>query len=408
VRGAFGVFYDRFFDNLALATILNGLNSVSFSSPGVITALERPTREVVDSLAGSTATRFPLPAIWIDTQLSSPRVDTWFAAVEHEISRDAVIQLSYRGARSRNLITTDQVNRFVYGQNDVLNREFEALRYRYNGGTSDYHAFGALLRYRAERGQLQASYTLGHTIDTQSEPLLGEFSDVSYARGQQQAVGLAAFTRLGDSRADRGSSDYDQRHNLVVFSTWDLPSAGGNALLRSVTENWQFAQIAAFRSGFPYTVSGCAPFCAAPSSGIELVRNRASMRPGADVQLAVPIPVRGGKQVLDPNSFVNPPAGEIGSIGRNSLYGPGFWNVDISVGRSVRLPRTPESMRLQFRADVFNVFNHANLGNPVSLRGSTEFGQAFFGRLGMESPLRIVPPANEMPRQIQLQVRLSF
>jgi hypothetical protein len=245
---------------------------------------------------------------------------------------------------------------------------------------------------------------LTRSTDTQSEPLRGEFSNLSYARGQRDDVGFAAFTRLGDARADRGNSDYDQRHNLVVFSVWDVPALHSSSWLRHLTRDWQFAQLATFRSGFPYTV--LAPPSTA-TSGIELLRNRASLAPGMSPTLQNRIDVPGGKQILDVNAFVAPAPGEIGNLARNSLRGPGFWNIDVSIGRTFPVPMAPERVRVQLRADIFNLFNHANLGNPIVLRNES-FGQAFYGRLGTESPLRIGPPANEISRQIQLQLRVWF
>jgi hypothetical protein len=402
-RGAFGMFYDRPFDNLVLAAVLNNLQTVTFKPSRVVSEFERPLPTTLASFSDPSGS-FDLPALWLEQGLRSPRVDTWFASLEQEISTSSVVQVSYRGAISRNLFVTDDVNRVIYEKSSRINTEFDTVRYRYNGGSSDYHALGAMVRYRGARGGVQFSYTLAHSIDTQSEPLRGEFSNLSYARGQQDTVGSAAFTRLGDAEADRGNSDYDQRHNLVVLSAWDLPSLTEIRWLRRLTSNWQFAQLAAFRSGFPYHAYANVQ---RPTSGIELLRNRASLVPGTSPILSKPTDVPGGKQLLDVNAFTDPPPGEIGNLGRNSLRGPSFWNIDVSIGRTFPVPMAPESVRLQFRADIFNIFNHANLGNPVGLRNDA-FGQAFYGRLGTESPLRIIPPANETPRQIQLQVRVSF
>ena len=114
-------------------------------------------------------------------------------------------------------------------------------------------------------------------------------------------------------------------------------------------------------------------------------------------------------QILDPAAFLPPSPGVAGTMGRNSLIGPGFWSIDFSIARSIPLARLSESARLQIRADAFNVFNHSNLGNPDARQSSPDtFGQAQFGRRGVASNFEALTPIEETPRRIQLQLRISF
>ena len=157
------------------------------------------------------------------------------------------------------------------------------VAYRANQGTSSYHALSALVRYRASRAQLQFAYTWGQ-IDNQSEPLTGDFFDLSFTRltaGEGRGVS-SAFPRQFDSSVDRANSDFDQRHNVVVFSIWDLPGT------RLPFRNWRFAQLAAFRSGFPYSVN--VPIVFAGTGGV-ILNNRADLV-GA---ISNPAPVPGGE-----------------------------------------------------------------------------------------------------------------
>ena len=99
----------------------------------------------------------------------------------------------------------------------------------------------------------------------------------------------------------------------------------------------------------------------------------------------------------------------IGTVGRNSLIGPGIYNIDLSLARSFGLPWLGESSKLTFRADAFNFLNHANLNNPDPLLGDTSsFGSAQFGRLGFPSGFPAVSPLNETPREIQLLLKVEF
>ena len=90
------------------------------------------------------------------------------------------------------------------------------------------------------------------------------------------------------------------------------------------------------------------------------------------------------------------------------MRGPGFWNVDLSMSREFRLRRLGETSVLQLRADLFNAFNHANLGNPDTLLESRNFGLAQFGRRGFASLAIGTSPLNEFPRRVQLVLRVSF
>jgi hypothetical protein len=102
-----------------------------------------------------------------------------------------------------------------------------------------------------------------------------------------------------------------------------------------------------------------------------------------------------------------------GNLGRNSIPGPGYWDIDASLARS--FPLRGEGPRLEIRADAFNVFNHANLGAPNNLCVpnsnrvcSSGFGTAYFGVAPQTTGFAALAPLTAQQRQIQLQVRLYF
>src|SRR5260370_22415329 len=101
----------------------------------------------------------------------------------------------------------------------------------------------------------------------------------------------------------------------------------------------------------------------------------------------------------------------LGNAGRNAFGGPGFYNVDLSIGRSFGLRWLGEGGRLAFRADAFNVLNHANLGNPFSLLTDSpepNFGVAPFGRQGPPSGFQPVSRLKEAPRATKQRIKLTF
>src|SRR5262249_16689614 len=130
------------------------------------------------------------------------------------------------------------------------------ISYRSNQGVSNYNALIALGRYRARRGLFQVSYTWGHSIDNQSEPLAGEYFNLNFTRPGSSSTNNAtgAFSRQFDSRIDRASSDFDQRHNLTFLSIWELPAILRSSMIAPLFRGWRMSQLAAVRSGFPFSV----------------------------------------------------------------------------------------------------------------------------------------------------------
>jgi hypothetical protein len=169
--------------------------------------------------------------------------------------------------------------------------------------------------------------------------------------------------------------------------------------------NWQIAQLAAFRSGFPYSVLANVP--SNPASGGLIFNNRANVVDPASVFIDQSEP--GGRRVLNAGAFELPPVARLGNSPRNAFAGPGLYSLDLSLSRTFGVRQLGENGRLTVRADAFNVLNHSNLGNPYSLLNNRqEFGVAQFGRKGKTTGFPGQTPLNETARQIQLLLRIYF
>jgi hypothetical protein len=391
LRAAYGIFYDRPFDNLWENLRNNGFVlpflPVSDSASASGFNFLQPVAQVLSTYSGSVfPSNFPDLTL-LDPGLKNGYSHTYFAGVQHRITDHLAMEVNAVGSYGRRLITTDVINR--QGQ---FNNVLPEIAYRAAQGFSDYNALTGVFRYRSNRGMLQASYTWSHAIDNQSEPLLGDFFNLS--RFTQITAGAgpggrAAFSQQFNPAADRGNSDFDQRHNLVLYSYWNLP-----AFLRGFT----VGALAAFRSGFPYTVIG-------PANN-DIMNARVDILNPRQALLSPAIDVPGGKQLLNPAAFAV--ADGPGNEGRNAFIGPGFYNLDLSLGRTFRLPWIGESGRITVRADAFNFLNHANLGNPDPVITSPLFGIATFGRQGVSSGFPALSPLHETPRQVQFLLRLGF
>ena len=416
LRGGYGIFYDRPFDNLWENLRNNGLVvPPSLMLPGGQFNFLAPIPTVLASLPAQT-----INADFPDLTLVSPHLrngyaHSYFAGVQHRITDNFTVEVNGLGTYGRELITTDIINRDFsvnrgIGNPTSYNPALPEIAYRANQGFSDYNALTAVARYRTSRGMVQASYTWSHTIDNQSEPLLGDFFNLDFAsiQGASGSTGRAAFTEQFNPQVDRGNSDFDQRHNLVLFSYWNLPVPFAGSKFAALFRDWTVAEMAAFRSGFPYTVFGTSTVVAGEG---QLLNNRANIINPNQAVLANPVPAPGGMLLLNAAAFSEAGPSVLGNSGRNAFIGPGFYSVDVSLARSFGLRWLGEAGRLTVRADAYNFLNHANLGNPNSdftNPPSPSFGVATFGRQGTQSGFPAESPLNETARQIQLSVRVRF
>jgi hypothetical protein len=418
LRGAYGLFYDRPFDNLWLNLRNNSfvLGRFPYHDSGTPDGYLTPVAEALNAYEGTPfPTDFPR-LTGFDPAISTGYSQTYFLGVQTTVGANLTFEVNGQGALGRKLITTDIVNRQFSvpltgtSPEGRYNPNLPEVSYRAGQGLSNYHALFAMARYRTRRGLLQAAYTWSHSLDNQSDPLVGDFFDLSFVRiGETGSTTgqIAAFSRQFDSRADRGNSDFDQRHNLVLHGLWEIPPVLQGRMAAALLRGWRTALIAAFRTGFPYTVFGVSR---ATTENGQILNQRADVLDPRQVD-AGRVPVAAGLQLLNPDEgegFAQPLPGVLGNSGRNAFRGPGLFNVDVSLSRAFALPWPGESGTLTLRADVFNVLNHANLNNPESLLGAPTFGVASFGRRGRESGFPALTPLDERPREVQLMLRFEF
>ncbi len=392
VRGGFGIYSDRLYDNLWETSGLNDLAVPLWvaNNPGTIdylapieTVLQRFTRVAVAD------PRFTV----FDPHLTPGRSYNYFAGVQHQLTPNLSLEVNGLGATGRDLVTTDIINRSPVTPNlSIVNARIPFnIRLRSSQGTSDYSAFTTSATYRTSHSQFRLSYTWSHSIDNQSEPLDSDLFDFRGNAGTSQI----GFARQFDSAGDRGNSDFDQRHNLVFYSIWQVPSSFrlGGRWSRALLRDWNVSQMAAFRTGFPYSVYAI--------GGRADITNPALLST-QDVR------VPGGESILSRNGLTNPVPNSGRNSGRNAFRGPGLYNLDVSAARAFPLRWFGESGRLVVRADAFNLLNHANLGTPDTSLPSGTFGVALFGRTGFRSGFPASTPLLETPRQVQLSIRVEF
>jgi len=317
--------------------------------------------------------------------------------MQHNLSSSLLLEIGHAGSVGRKLASRDTVNRAV--GRSRLNSRVTDLAFLSNAGSSNYLAVELALRRRFSRGfQLGASYTYSHAIDNQSDIVEGIRLGVASA----EEVTITSFTRQFDARADRGSANFDQRQNLVFHAIWDFRRFGSSPAWRYLAHGWSASVIGAYRTGFPVTLLSSRT----PASSPDLRFNRVDFTGGSgqkpNPDPAAPVP--GGVQWID-RSLFRPAVGRIGTLGRGAVPGPGFWNYDFAL---IRHFATPDArFRLQFRAEFYNLFNHANLSPPVPVYNDPNFGRAYYGRSQSFSRFGELP-LDSPARRLQLALRLQF
>jgi len=350
-----------------------------------------------------------------DVNLRSAYSMQWFLGVQQEFLGDYAISANYVGTRGLKLYIREDYNRFSgdicgAGACDFVENRlapgWDKIFYISNDNSSTYHGMNLQVRKKYTHGfMFTANYTVGKVLDIVTDGGLQDYFNVAdYGVGGN----YSGVVDIGNRRLDRGPSEFDVRHRFTFNSLWNLPSPSADSPgLRKVFGGWQVNSIIGLQSGRPFSVfCGLAWFngCDFNMDGLENDRpNAASGVPSggfSNSQLATGIfgsTYGAAVQTFCPNGLVpfflgTPcvPVGENGTLGRNTFRGPGFYSVDLGILKNTDIN---ERLKVQFRTEVFNLFNRANLFNPVGNMGNPNFGRSL---------------AAFAPRQIQFGLKLLF
>jgi hypothetical protein len=265
-----------------------------------------------------------------------------------------------------------------------INPAFGLIRAVFFDASASYHGLQAQVNRQMARGlQAQASYTWSHCIDTGS----------SGARGDTFSNGFADLPWF-DRDHRRGGCDFDLRHNLVVNSIWNIP-APAKGVASTVLGNWQLGGIFTANTGTPFTVIvGGDPLGLQDENPLAFPDWRGG--PGCSGN-----PVTGDpRHYIKTECFSMPsPTTRQGTSGRNNATGPTQVNLNFALYKSIPVS---ERFGLQFRAELFNAFNHPNFAPPLGNNAVFDQTGAPLGSAGLISSTQ---GAN---RQIQLGLRARW
>ena len=404
IRAAFGVFFDsqqvgiennRFVDvspfstQVAVTTPVGPLSNpyLGLVNPFPPPPVPLPTFQFVPT---------PILVVTYDprdnARMDAPVTYNYNLTVQHQFPRGWLGSIGYVGSQSRHGTETVELNPAIYYPGSTLSTD---QRRAYNGlplgtiptptnagtqygsigqGTQDlianYNSLQATVQQRMKVLTLLANYTYSKSLD-----------DVPNGQGNAgvaaQSLSTLPSTNYLRHQWDYGPSDFDHRQIFTLSYVWDLPTlAHSNLLMRETLGGWGLTGIIRRQTGQYFTATA-----GADRSQTGLNSDRGMLQPSANPYGGTPCATITTSCVnyLNPASFVTVytatsfPLGTYGNTGKNYFLGPSY--IDWDTGAIKNFNLSPERFRLQFRADFFNIFNHANFSNPTSAANSANFGR---------------------------------
>lgn len=339
--------YSRSSSNILLLGFPNPLNPTTTPFPGAGTGAGTIVGTEVQGVNQPTG---------IPTNYKTPEFYQYNLTVERELLRDLALEVGYVGSQGRHLGVRYNVNLPICVVAPCTSTTqfvrpyptFGDIQYQAQVANSSYNALQTSLRRRSKAGlTLLASYTFSRAIDTASST-------------NDSTSGTQKFPQdPRNLREEKGLADFHRKHQFSASFNYELPFGRKRAFLsdaKGLTQillgGWQVNGIITLLSGRPFTPQYNANASNAGNQRPNLVGD-----PFANVPAGL---------FFNPAAFAAPIATPsdlnlYGSLGRNTLIGPSFKDVDLSALKNFRLT---ERVKLQFRAEVFNAFNHPNFHIP--------------------------------------------
>lgn len=356
IRGSYGVYYDYIPQDLMIANFTSDAGLVTPPiGPSPVFGLNFNQGAFNGSAPGpvfTAPTGTPCPGCSIfftPRNLETPYVQSWNFNFEQAMAGGVALQLGYVGSKGTKLARLRDANQpDVNGNRPDGN--FGAMDEFATISGSTYHAFQATLRTQQWHGLSGfTGYTWSKSLDDASDAIDFNFSTVAFPQDSNNL------------HADHGPSNFDTRHRFTAAFSYDLPGFGGH---KRLTNGWQLNTIVTAQSGRPVPIVSSNDTSALPNPNFNTRSNfhqRPNLVPGVNPIVSDWESAPDTIGYLNPAAFVQPAAGTFGNLGRNAIFGPHYWNADFAVSKSTRVF---ERMNLQFRAELFNIFNHPNFALP--------------------------------------------
>jgi hypothetical protein len=356
-----------------------------------------PNRGGTPNVSLPSSGRFFLPdgvfARALPEQQRLPTVDAYNVTVQYQLTNTVSIEAAYVGNKGTHVFAGDgpaiNANQAVVGPSSTFaNRNARRPFFNRFGWSQDIDFFCncADNRYDSFQVKVEKRFSNGYQILTH------------YTR--QRALQDNGEYFFFDADLNRGPAEWDRKHNFVLSQLLELPFGKGKRFLGDVSRpmdwvvgGWQFNSNTTIQSGLPFNFGYNA------GGNIDTGPNRPNINGDPDLEL------NGTRYTFNTSVFTNPGDGRFGNLRRNAFRGPGYWRADASLFKKFRFTETKE---LEFRAEVVNLFNHVNLGNPDAFLGS--FGTG--GQLSANDNLGVINSTayggTDLQRNFQFALKFKF
>lgn len=421
VRAGWGLFYDAFSQDFFAGQLpFNTFNpGPAFNPVGPAPVLfSFSTVPVIEDDVPIFTDFLDSDVFAVDPNLRTPYIQNYNLNIQRELFRNAVLEVGYVGSTGKKLFRYRDINQPLNPSVSSA-RPFDNGPFAPSGGTffyvnqlettafSNYNALQTSFSLRERKGfSTQINYTWSHAIDNASD-------------GQDYVANATQPDNSHCTRCEKANSNFDNRHRFVVTASYALPNLWESH--PRLGKGWQLNTIITLRTGNPFHLTL-----------FDDYNNTGEFFPRPDV---VGDPYAGTRA---PDRFINlaafkvpctlDPAGDgsaascipgtwhFGSLGRNALRGPGYQNVDFSIFKDTNIT---ENLRLQLRAEIFNIFNHPNFSNPLLPSFAADMTSSVDPATGLGTgflPITVTPDVGignpfmggGGPRNIQLALKLIF
>ncbi len=353
-----------------------------------------------------------------DPKLRTPYVQNYNLNVQRELFKNGVLEVGYVGSHGTKLFRYRDINQPVNPRVSSA-RPFDNGPFAPSGGTffyvnqlettanSNYNSLQTSFTVRDRHGfSSQINYNWSHSIDNASD-------------GQDYVANATQPDNSYRADLERGNSNFDNRHRFVATASYEIPNfAKAHPRLG---KGWQLNTVVTLRSGNPFHLTL-----------FDDYNNTGEFFPRPDIIGDPYAGTHAPDQFINLSAFKVPctldPTGDgsaascvpgtwhFGSLGRNALRGPSYKNVDFSLFKDTPIT---EKVKLQLRAEIFNIFNHPNFSNPLLPSFAADFTSSIDPVTGRGTgflPITVTPDVGignpflggGGPRNIQLAVRLIF
>jgi len=321
---------------------------------------------------GSALTYIPL-----NTPL--PMTQQFNASIQHQLTASTIITIAYAGTSGTHLEVSNNLNQPVPGNTSIISRRpfplYSTINEIEDTASSKYNGLQVSAERRFSAGlTFQVSYSYSHALDYIS---------------QNPGSGGATFTDTYDHKYDYGNSDFNIPQRFIASWNYLLPFHH-DGLLHWAVNGWQLNGILSLYDGLPFTVlSATNTLNTGGGSHAEYVGTSNGALPSGQQSI---------HEWFNVSDFTTPPLLSLGDVGRNTLSGPPTRQLDASLFKNFKFGEGTKN--LQFRTEVFNVFNTPQFNNPASTIGAAGAGTI----TSAGSPYTL----QRLSREIQFALKFSF